>query len=464
MTAVSGTWIDDDNAALFTDLYELTMLQAYVEEGLGGEAVFTLYFRKLPGSRNYLLSCGLDSVLDYLETLHFTPACIDYLRSLDRFSDRFLGWLEGFRFTGDVYAMPEGTPVFENEPLVEVAGPIAEAQLAETFVINQVHLETVLASKAARVVTAAAGRPVVDFAARRMHGTDAAIKGARAFYVGGVEATSNVLAGKLYGIPVAGTMAHSFVQAHDREEEAFSAFARVFPETILLVDTYDSLEGVAKVIALARELGEDFRVRGVRLDSGDLASLAFAARRMLDAAGLARVQVFASGGLDEDEIAELLARGAPIDAFGVGTGMGVSRDSPALDIAYKLSAYAGRGRLKLSPGKPILPGRKQVFRIEKDGIATGDVIARAEETLPGRPLLRPVMKGGRRVDGASPALAEIRAHAAGEIARLPARIRALAPAEPGYPVEPSDSLRTYQRAVAHRVAGARPAREEADGG
>jgi nicotinate phosphoribosyltransferase len=449
-------WIDDANAALLTDLYELTMLRAYWQEGLDGEAVFSLFVRRLPAARNYLLACGLDDALRYLETLRFPPAGLDFLRRRPEFPDAFVDWLAGFRFTGDVYAVPEGTPLFPDEPILEVVAPIAQAQLAESFVMNQVHHQTVTASKAARVVAAAAGRKVVDFGLRRMHGADAAVKAARAFHVAGVDATSNVFAGWAYGVPIAGTMAHSFVQAFDDELDAFRAFARAYPETTLLVDTYDTLEGVRKVVRLAAELGSEFRVRAVRLDSGDLAALAFGARAILDAAGLGRVEIFASGGLDEHEIAALVARGAPIDGFGVGTAMGVAADAPALDIAYKLTSYAGRGRLKTSPGKAILPGRKQVFRREQDGIAAGDVVARHDERHPGRPLLEPVMRGGRRLPAGRVSLDEARARARAETARLPERLRALAPADPPYPVAISAALaRDRDRAVA-RVSGGRP--------
>ena len=446
-------WVDDQNVALFTDLYELTMLQAYVEEGLEDQAVFSLYVRRLPEERNYLLACGLAGVLRYLENLRFGPQEIYYLASLGRFSERFLTWLSKFRFTGTVNAVAEGTAVFANQPILEVTAPIAEAQLIETMVMNRIHLETVLASKAARVVQAAAGRTVVDFAARRMHGTDAAVSGARAFYIAGVAATSNVLAGRLHDVPVAGTMAHSYVQAHDDELAAFRTFANVFHDTILLVDTYDTLAGVAKVCALAKELGDSFAVRGIRLDSGDLGALAVASRRLLDDAGLQRVQIFASGGLDENEVARLIASGAPIDAFGVGTDMGVSRDRPALDIAYKLCAFAERGRLKLSPGKPILPGRKQVFRTYRDGVAVGDVIARDTEKLPGTPLLRPVMRRGRTLADARPALKDIRVYAQAQKSSLPNAVRGLAPADPAYPVTVSDTLTAYQAEVARAVSG-----------
>ena len=310
-----------------------------------------------------------------------------------------------------------------------------------------------LASKAARVVAAAEGRAVVDFGPRRMHGVDAAIKAARAFHIAGVSATSNVLAGKIYGVPVAGTMAHSLIQAFDDELDAFQAFARLYPATVLLVDTYDTLAGVQKVIQLARALGAGFKVRAVRLDSGDLAELAFGARRLLDDAGLQQVEIFASGGLDEDAIAGLLAKGAPITGFGVGTKMGVSADAPDLDIAYKLCEYAGRGRLKLSTGKPVLPGRKQVFRVEQGGHAVRDLIARADEQLEGRPLLQAVMRGGRRLPAGRVALAEARRHAAIELSRLPDGVRSLARADPPYPVEVSAALQACQQEIARKMAG-----------
>jgi len=413
------------------------MLQAYFEEQMSEVAVFSLFVRRLPERRNYLLACGLDDVLAFLETLHFDREALDYLRSLDRFSERFLRHLEGLRFTGDVYAVPEGTPVFANEPLVEVEAPIAEAQLVEAIVMNQIHLQTLLASKAARVVEAAQGRQVVDFGLRRMHGIDAGLKAARAFHVAGVHATSNVAAGQAYGLQVAGTLAHSYIQAHDDEYEAFRAFARIYPDTILLVDTYDTLDGVRKVIDLARELGSQFRISAVRLDSGDLGALAFGARRLLDDAGLSRVGIFASGGLNEDEIARLVAIGAPIDGFGVGTDMGVSRDAPGLDIAYKLVEYAGRSRLKLSTGKVLLPGPKQVFRVERDEAADHDLLGQRHEEAHGRPLLQCVMARGQRL-GKPVTLDDARAHARWELARLPPRVRGLEPS--AYVVEVSPAL------------------------
>jgi nicotinate phosphoribosyltransferase len=441
--------MDDASPAhlgLFTDLYELTMAQAFVAEGLSARAVFSLFVRRLPEHRNFLLACGLDPALAWLERLRFTEDDIRYLRSLRLFSDRFLAWLGAFRFTGDVYAVPEGTPVFANEPILEIEAPIAEAQLAETFVMNQITVQTVLASKAARVVGAARGRTVVDFGARRTHGVDAALKGARAFYIAGVRATSNVLAGRLYGIPVSGTMAHSYVQAHEDERRAFRGFARAFPGTVLLVDTYDTLAGVRRVIELVKDPREGIDVSAVRLDSGNLGTLARETRRLLDEAGLGRIRIVASSGLDEYEIHALLEAGAPIDAFGVGTGMGVSSDAPALDIVYKLCEYGGRGRTKLSKDKPILPGRKQVFRQGREGRSERDVITRASEQLDGRPLLRLVMQGGTRT-GDQDSLEAARSRAARELSSLPPHVADLAPAAPPYPVAISGALQQYHEEV-----------------
>jgi nicotinate phosphoribosyltransferase len=425
--------------AIFTDLYELTMLQAYFEEQMSERAVFSLFVRSLPVRRNYLLACGLHDVLAFLETVRFDQASLQYLSSLGRFSDRFLYYLEGLRFTGDVFAVAEGTPVFGEEPILEIEAPIAEAQFVETCVLNQIHFQTLLASKAARVVQAAQGREVVDFGLRRIHGIDAGLEAARAFYIAGVDATSNLAAGQVYGLRVAGTLAHSYIQAHDDEYDAFRAFARLYPDTVLLVDTYNTLAAVRKVIELARELGSDFHVSAVRLDSGDLGELSVETRRVLDQAGLNAVRIFVSGGLNEDEIAGLVKARAPIDGFGVGTDMAVSRDVPALDIAYKLVEYAGRPRLKLSTGKILLPGPKQVYRVERDGVAEHDVLARREEEPCGRPLLHRVMAGGRR-SAEVPTLDASRAHAQVELTRLPQRMRELEPAVPPYGVEMSSGL------------------------
>jgi len=430
----------EDSFALLTDLYEFAMVDTYLDEDLHDEAVFSLFVRRLPQRRNFLLACGLDDVLRFLEALRFTPGELDYLASLGRFSERLLRYLERFRFSGEVCAVPEGTPIFGEEPILEVVAPLPEAQLVETYLLNQIHLQTLAASKAARVVAAAAGRPVMEFGLRRMHGTDAGLKVARAAFIAGIDSTSNTLAGQRYGVPVCGTMAHSFVQAHDDELEAFRAFARCFPETTLLVDTYDTLRGVQHVIRLARELGDGFHVRAIRLDSGDLLALSRAARQILDDAGLKRVKIFASGNLDEDAMARLLSEQAPIDGFGVGTALAVSSDAPCLDIVYKLVCYGGKDRIKLSTSKVLFPGRKQVFREEAEGVARRDVLARHGEQQPGRPLLRPVMRDGKRVEGTAPPLPEIREYTQRELKRLPPALRGLEPANPPYRVEASPVL------------------------
>ncbi|HEX9779889.1 MAG TPA: nicotinate phosphoribosyltransferase [bacterium] len=445
--------MDAANAALLTDLYELTMAQAYLAEGMREPAVFDLMVRRLPDSRNVLLACGLDDALAHLEALAFPPEAIESLRLLELFSEDFLGYLRSFRFTGDVHAVPEGTPVFAGEPILEVVAPLPEAQLAETFLLNQVTFQTMVASKALRVVRAAAGRTVVDFGLRRAHGTDAGIKAARAAYVAGVHATSNVLAGRCYGIPVRGTMAHSYIQAHEDELAAFRAFASRYPEAVLLVDTYDTLEGVRNVIRLARELGADFKIRAIRLDSGDLLVLAREARRMLDAAGLSRVGVFASGSLDESGIAGLVGAGAPVSGFGVGTRMDVSADAPSLDTAYKLVSYAGHPRMKLSSDKTTLPGRKQVVRVVRGGVAERDVIGLHGERLEGEPLLATVMAGGRRTAEGAGSVDAARARAARELAGLPERIQDLGRAEPPYPVEVSPGLCTQTERLRASLEG-----------
>jgi len=436
--------------ALLTDLYQLTMAQSYWAEEMDGDAVFTLFARRLPPRRNVLVACGLQSVLDALEAFCFDAAALAYLRTLAPLTDAFVDWLASVRFTGDVAAVPEGTPVFAGEPILEVVAPLPQAQLIETLVMNQIHVQTVLASKAARVVAAAAGRPVVDFGARRTHGSDAALKGARAFYIGGVAATSNVWAGQVYGLPVTGTMAHSYVQAHVDEAQAFRAFTRMYPDTTLLLDTYDTLAGVRRVIALAEERGDACRLQAVRLDSGDLGALARAVRQELDAAGLSHIKILASGSLHEDAIAALVAGGALIDGFGVGTGMGVARDAPSLDLAYKLCAYRGTGRMKLSRGKPVLPGRKQVFRTTREKVFRGDTVARAQEQLDGAPLLVPVMRNGRRT-ATPPPLAEVRGFAQAQWAALPPPVRGLSPAEPAYPVAISEALTAYRDRVAAQL-------------
>lgn len=433
------------------------MLEAYHALGMDQRAVFSLFVRKLPVNRNFLIACGLETLLDAIEGLRFLDEDLAYLSSLRKIRPEFLSWLRRFRFSGDIYAVPEGTPLFADEPILEVVAPIAEAQLLETLVLNQVGFQTLIASKAVRIVRAAQGRDIVDFGGRRAHGLDAAVKGARAAFVAGASATSNVQAGCEYGVPVAGTMAHSFIEAFPTEMEAFRAFSRLCPETTRLVDTYDTLDGVKAVAALAKELGASFQVQAVRLDSGDLLDLSRGARRLLDEAGLENVRIFASGGLDEWKIGQLVREGAPVDAFGVGTDMIVSSDAPAFDIAYKLAEFDGAGRMKLSAGKRNLPGRKQVYRRFDNGRAVGDTVTRSCEILAGRPLLEAAMLEGRR-SRTSPSLPEIRARTAEMIAELPASICTLEGAQSPYPVKISTDLSRYEletRSTAIKAGGPR---------
>ncbi len=442
---------------LFADLYELTMLSAYGARGMNETATFTLFVRELPESRNFLLACGLDDLLEELASFRFHTDDIAYLRSLNMFPESLFDELPDFRFAGDVFAVAEGTPIFANEPILEVTAPIGQAQVVETLIVNQISLQTVLASKATRVVAAAGGRPVVDFGARRAQGLDAALKGARAFAIAGVAGTSLLAAGARYHIPVVGTMAHSFVQAFDDELAAFAAFAEIYPGTVLLVDTYDTLQGVRHAIELARRIGGDCRLTGVRLDSGDLDALSRAARAMLDAAGLERLKIVASGGLNEARVDALVRAGAPIDIFGVGTEMSVSADAPAVDIAYKLTEFAGSGRMKLSARKGTTPGRKQIFRQTADGFAVRDVVARRDETHEGRPLLEPSMLGGKPLKGRA-SLSVLREAGAAMIASLPPALRALDKADRAYPVVASDRLRADAAALSARLT-----RAEGDG-
>lgn len=444
---MSPTPIDTTHSALQTDLYELTMARAYLREGMDRTAVFELFFREMPHRRNVVIAAGLESVLSFLETFRFRDDDLAYLSEQSEFDDAFLDRLGEMRFTGDVWAVPEGTPVFPDEPIVQVVAPIVEAQLVETLILNQVHFQSVIASKAHRVAVAGGDKTVVDFGSRRAHGGDAAVKAARACYLAGLAGTSNVLAGKLYGVPIFGTMAHSYVQAHDDESAAFESYARLYPHTTLLVDTYDTLEGVEKVIELARNMGDAFNVRAVRLDSGDLGQLARHTRRRFDAAGLEDLLIFASGGLDEDKIRTLRDTGAPIDGFGVGTKLVVSEDAPSLDMAYKLVEYAGRGRTKLSTGKAILPGRKQVYRARSAaGVFEGDRIVPFDTQGPGRPLLQCVMQQGCRAELGHASLEDARTHRRRQVDQLPPAVAGLDITDGAYPVE-SDPVFGERREV-----------------
>ncbi|MFY9587243.1 MAG: nicotinate phosphoribosyltransferase [Actinomycetota bacterium] len=434
-----GTGAGGD-VSLLTDLYQLTMLQSYWRRGMNEPATFDLFVRHLPANRRFLVSCGLERALEYLSDLRFDEDSVAYLRSLERFEEGFLGWLGAFRFTGDVSATPEGEVAFAGEPLLRVTAPLPEAQLVETFLLNAVLYATGVASKAARVVIAARGRDVVDFSARRDHGVDAALTAARAAYVAGVAGTSNVLAGKRFGIPVVGTMAHSYVMAFDDEESAFRAYAEEFPDgAILLVDTYDTEQGLRRAAEVGREMAtRGAMLRGVRLDSGDVIALARMARSILDEAGLTDTRILVSGDLNEWRVDEIVNAGAPVDAFGVGTEMGVVADAPALPGVYKLAEYAGRGRRKTSPKKESIPGRKQVWR--REGYA--DLIAAEHEDVPdARPLLQPVMRSGRIEDTGG--LAEARERCATALASLPDALRDLSPCAPDTGPRPvvSDALR-----------------------
>jgi nicotinate phosphoribosyltransferase len=410
---------------LLTDLYELNMAASYLRRGMEGLATFSLYVRGLPAQRGFLVAAGLEPCLDFLETLSFGAADQEYLRQIG-FDERAVEDLGNLRFDGEVWAVPEGTIVHSEEPILEVTAPVAVAQVVETYLLNQITLHTTLASKAARYVLAAQDRSLVDFAFRRAHGTEAAMAIARASAMVGFGATSNVEAARRYGLVPAGTMAHSFVEAFPTEADAFRAFAQDHPHrTTFLVDTYDTLNGVRAAIAVIRELGLGGQL-GIRLDSGDLDALARAARALLDDAGLAEAQIFASGGLDEYEVHELVQAGAPVDAFGIGTQMGVSADAPFVDSVYKLTEYDGRPVLKLSSGKVTAPGAKQTWR----GVE-GDLMGLRDEPAPAgsSPLLEPVMREGRRL-APSPPLADAAARFVSDLQGVPTKARRLMHPEP----------------------------------
>ena len=433
--------MDPATSPLLTDLYQLNMMQAYLDHGMTETAVFEFFVRKFPARRGFLVAAGLDQALDFLENLRFSSAEIDWLRRSGRFSAALLDDLAAFRFTGDVDAMPEGTVFFADEPILRVTAPLPMAQLVETRIINLVHFQSLIAAKAARLVLAAPGKQLVDFGLRRAHGAEAGLLAARASYIAGFAGSATMLAQAKFGVPIFGTMAHSFIQAHADETAAFLSFARARPENlVLLIDTYDTEAAARKVVALAPRLqAEGIAVRGVRLDSGDLIALAKSVRRILDEGGLRDVTIFASGGLDEDALMAMAAAAAPIDGFGIGTSLTTSSDVPSLDCAYKLQEYAGLARRKRSAGKATWPGRKQVWRrYGAKGEMAGDVISLETDARQGETLLRPVMRGGRRLEP-QPSLEQCRAHAARELARLPAPLRAL---EPGatYPVVVADAL------------------------
>jgi nicotinate phosphoribosyltransferase len=439
-------------SALLTDLYQLTMLHAYHMHRMNETAVFELFVRRLPAERNFLVAAGLEQVLAFLEALRFSEEDLAWVRTCGLFRPEFAEYLATLRFTGDVHALPEGTVFFAEEPVLRITAPLPQAQLVETVILNLVHYQSMVASKAARSVLAAEGRTLLDFGLRRSHGREAGLLAARASYIAGFTGTATTLAAPLFGIPVFGTMAHSFVQAHDDEAEAFARFVEVYPKgATLLIDTYDTEEGARKVVTLATRLaGRGAHVGGVRLDSGDLDTLARRVRTILNEGGCRQIRIFASGNLDEHRIARLVRSGAPIDGFGVGTSLGTSSDAPSLDFVYKLQQYAGKPRRKRSQSKATWPGVKQVFRRYDDGgRMDGDVVTSADHASAGTPLLEQVMKRGRRTR-APERLAEVRARAARELERVPASLRDLAAAREPFRVEIAAVLRALAEELDRR--------------
>lgn len=438
------------SSVLLTDLYQLTMVQAYIEQGMMDTAVFELFVRRLPAQRGFLMAAGLEQVLDFLEQLHVSQAELEWLKQTGRFSRSCLDYLETLRFSGDVHAMQEGTVFFPNEPILRVTAPLPQAQLVETRIMNLLNFQTLIASKAARSVLVASGKPLIDFGLRRAHGAEAGLFAARASYLAGFAGTSTVLAGMEYDIPIYGTMAHSFVQAHKDETIAFEHFALAQPENaIFLIDTYDTEAAAHKVVALAPALKQQgIMVKGVRLDSGDLADHARKVRRILDEGGLPQAQILASGNLDEYQLQRLIASGAPIDSFAVGTAMATSADAPSLDCAYKLQEYAGRPCRKRSEGKATWPGRKQVYRqYRPDGRCDYDLVTTLNDHQPGEALLQLVMRDSRRLTR-PPSLSELRARTAHELTCLPQPLRRLEDSSP-FDVRISQSLQDLAMSVDH---------------
>jgi nicotinate phosphoribosyltransferase len=436
-----------DYGPLLTDRYQLTMLQAYWQQEMHGTAVFEFFVRKLPPERNFLVAAGLEPALAFLEEFAFSEEEIDWLAQAQGFRPAFLHWLKSVRFTGDVNAMPEGTVFFPNEPILQIIAPLPEAQLVETRLINLLNFQTAVASKAARSTLIAPDKLLVEFGLRRAHGAEAGLMAARACYIVGFQGTSNVLAGRLFDIPLYGTMAHSFIQAHDDEAEAFENFADANSgDIVLLIDTYQTEAAAEKVTHLAAAWKErGIKIKGVRIDSGDLGNEARKVRAILDQAQLRDITIFASGNVDEYLLRDLTEAKAPIDGFGIGTKLDTSSDAPYLNCAYKLQEYAGRLRRKHSEGKATWPGRKQVHRtLNDDGRMTSDVLAFHDET-PAAGLLVPVMRKGERLAEPTP-LTDVRAYATNQLGRLSDRLRTLDRCDP-YPVIISPLLQESARAL-----------------
>lgn len=430
------------DGALLTDLYQLNMIQAYLEHGKTETAVFEFFIRNLPPQRQFLVAAGLEQALVFLEDFRFVPEELEWLKSTGRFGTDLIEYLAALRFEGDVHAVPEGTVCFADEPLLRITAPLPVAQLVETRLINLLHFQTLIASKAARFVLRAPEKLLVDFGLRRAHGAEAGLLAARAAYIAGFAGTATMLAAREFAMPLYGTMAHSFIQAFDGEAEAFAAFADSRPDhLVFLIDTYDTEAAAHLVVAMAPKLAAaGIRIEGVRLDSGDLIALSKSARRILDAGGLPDTTIFASGGIDEPELAAMITQCAPIDGFGIGTSLTTSHDCPALDCAYKLQEYAGVARRKRSEGKSTWPGRKQVWRAYgRDGRMSGDILSLEHDVRDGEPLIGQVMKSGNRMDAPAP-LAALRARAARDLQHLPENLRRLEPGSP-YPVNIAEPLR-----------------------
>jgi len=442
------------NSALLTDLYQLTMLQGYYEQNMEELAVFEFFVRKLPENRAFLVAAGLAQVLTYLEQLRFSADEIEWLASTGRFKPAMLDRLAALRFTGNVHAMPEGTVFFPNEPILRITASLPEAQLVESRVINLLHFQTLIASKAARSVVIAPDKQLVDFGMRRAHGSEAALLAARASYLTGFAGSATVAAGTHFGIPIFGTMAHSFIQTYTRESQAFADFARANPDhAVFLIDTYDTEAAAQKVVDLAPALHtQGIKIKGVRIDSGDLADHARKVRTILDRGGLNDATLFASGNIDEDKLAELMAQQAPIDGFGIGTRLDTSADAPYLDCAYKLQEYAGIARRKRSEGKATWPGRKQVYRnYDDNGMMSGDTVTLDNTPCAGQPLLQWVMQGGKTVAG-QPTLIEAREYARSQLNSLPMPLRQLSNA-PEYAVIISSELQALAKTVDEQHIG-----------
>ncbi len=431
---------------LFTDLYELTMGAGYYEHKVFSEATFSLFIRNYPLGRRYFVAAGLEDVLNGLSDLHFSESDIAYLKSTGLFSEAFIEYLKGFRFSGNVYAMPEGTIFFANEPVLEVTAPIIEAQLIETFLLNTVGFPILVASKAARCIHAAKNRQLVDFSLRRTQGVDPGMKVARNSYIAGFSATSNVLAGKRLRIPISGTMAHSFVMAFDDEVSAFLAYSKTFPmNSVFLIDTYDTLKGARNAVKVAKEMEKKgASLVGVRLDSGDMADLSIKVRKIFDDAGLPHIKIFASSGFDEYKITDVISKGAKIDSFGVGTKLGVSADAPYLDIVYKMVRFKDNDVRKLSPDKATLAGKKQVFRkYDAKGQFQEDIIGIREEHMDyAILLLEKVMEYGKCLRP-HPPLEIIRTQFSENFELLPETYKSLDHQQP-YPVSLSKRLSDIQ--------------------